>query len=165
MTHSLKRDQGLLLFALFGLGMWAFGNLYEEVVLMPNWLAAPLDVLVAYNRYYTVVIQYHYYVPLTQLAVVGLGYLSLSRSAARQVAGRPLRRGLGFGLAALALTAVIVTQLNLKLFIGPLSLPLEEAHRLGLLWMVGNAVRLVLVFAALIETLRVLDAVRRAQRS
>lgn len=144
-------------FALFGLALWFFGNLYEEVILMPNWLAAPIDVLMAYNRYYSVVIQYHYYVPLTQLAVVALLVLCFGNNPARQLAPTDLRRAAVWGTLALALTAWIVLSLNLDLFIGELKLSEAQAHQKGLIWMIGNGVRLLCVGLSLLYTFRVRD--------
>ncbi|WP_157579065.1 hypothetical protein [Spirosoma montaniterrae] len=147
-------------FALFGLALWFFGNLYEEVILMPNWLVAPLDVLQAYNRYYTVVIQYHYYVPITQVAVIVLIVCCFTANPARQQAGRDLGRAAIWGTIALVLTAWIVLSLNLDLFIGQLTLTETEAHRKGLIWMLGNGVRLICVGLSLWYTIRVRDAIR-----
>lgn len=78
--------------------MWFFGTLYEEVVLMPHWLVAPLDVIQAYNRYYAVVIQYHYYVPLTQLAVLVLVGLRFTQNVARERAAASLSNAMWWRL-------------------------------------------------------------------
>ena len=144
-------------FVLFGLALWFFGNLYEEIILMPNWLVAPIDVLTAYNRYYTVVIQYHYYVPITQLAVITLIVLCFTNNPARQLTQPDLRRAAIWGALGVALTAWIVLSINLDLFIGELKLSEAEAHRKGLIWMIGNAVRLVCVGLSFGYTLRVRD--------
>jgi hypothetical protein len=157
-TTTLRNWLG---FALFGLALWFFGNLYEEIVLMPNWLVASLDTLRAYNRYYAVVIQYHYYVPLTQLAVFVVTWLAFSRRAA-ELGLRPyLRRAAWGGWIGLALTALIVLNLNLDLFIGELRLSAADAHRLGGYWLIGNALRLVSVGWALWNTLRALLSIPR----
>lgn len=144
-------------FTLFGLALWFFGNLYEEIILMPNWLAAPIDVLTVYNRYYSVVIQYHYYVPITQLAVIVLVVLCFTSNPARQLAEADLRRAAIWGSLGIALTAWIVLSLNLDLFIGELKLSQAEAHQKGLIWMIGNAVRLFCVGLAFGYTVRVRD--------
>lgn len=90
---------------------------------MPNWVVASLDTLWAYNRYFAVVIQYHYYVPLTQLAVVVLLVVAY-RSEARPLPLRPILRRAGWwGLAGVALTVPIVVFLNTQLFLGDLSSP------------------------------------------
>lgn len=157
----MKANQSTLLrwlnFALFGLALWFFGNLYEEVILMPNWLAAPIDVLRVHSRYTTVVVQYHYYVPTTQLAVITLIILCFTSSPARQLAQSDLRRAAIWGSLGIALTAWIVLSLNLDLFIGELKLSEAEAHRKGLIWMIGNAVRLFCVGLSFGYALRVRD--------
>lgn len=157
MTISLKTTRRLINFSLFGLIMWFFGNLYEEIVLMPNWLVAPLDVLQAYNRYYSVVIQYHYYVPTTQLAVLALIWLCVSQNAARQLATSALRRAMYWGVAGTLLTALIVMQINVQLFLGSVNVPETAAHQMGLVWMVGNALRLFCVGMAIGYTVEVRD--------
>ncbi len=124
---------------------------------MPNWLAAPIDVLNAYNRYYTVVIQYHYYVPITQLAVLALTVLTFRNDSVLNEVKPALRRATLWGWLGIALTACIVLNLNLDLFIGKLDLSEAEAHQKGLVWMIGNAVRLVCVGLCIGYTLTVRD--------
>lgn len=145
MQLSTRATLRLLNFTIFGLAMWFFGNLYEEVILMPNWLVAPLPVLKTYQQYYSVVIQYHYYVPVTQLAVMALIALYFTDNPARHSARRQLGRGSLWGLSGIALTAYVVLTINLKLFIGDLQLSETMAHQMGLIWMVLNGVRLICV--------------------
>jgi hypothetical protein len=152
-------------FVLFGLALWFFGNLYEEVIMMPNWLAAPIDVLRVHSRYYTVVIQYHYYVPVTQLAVLVLIVLCFTNNPAQQLAQPDLRRAAIWGALGVALTAWIVLSLNLDLFIGELKLSEAEAHRKGLIWMIGNAIRLFCVGLSFGYALRVRDQLTWVSRS
>ncbi|CCG98609.1 hypothetical protein FAES_0598 [Fibrella aestuarina BUZ 2] len=159
-----KQTLGWLHASLFGLLLWFFGNLYEEVILMPNWLVAPLDVLHAYNRFYSVVLQYHYYVPITQLAVLTLVWLCFRQNPARLVAPAALKRAAIWGGVGTLLTVLIVLQLNVKLFLGPVAVPEAEAHRLGVLWMLGNAIRLFCVGKTIGYALRVRDALRDSQR-
>lgn len=161
---TIKTTLRWLHVALFGLVLWFFGNLYEEVILMPNWLAAPVDVLRAYNRYYSVVIQYHYYVPTTQLAVIVLTVLCFTNNPARQLAQHNLRRAAIWGGLGLLLTVWIVVKLNLDLFIGELTLSEAEAHSKGLIWMIGNGVRLVCIGLSLGYALRVRDVLLLASR-
>lgn len=158
MTVSERATLWLLNVAIFGLALWFFGNLYEEIILMPNWLAAPIDVLRAYNRYYSIVIQYHYYVPLTQLAVVMLATLYFTRNPARQLARPALGRATVWGLLGIALTAYVVITINLHLFVGELTVSEAVAHRKGLVWMVLNGIRLAFVGLALGNAVRVRDA-------
>lgn len=160
MTLSLKNTRRLVDFSLFGIALWFFGNLYEEIVLMPNWLVAPLHVLQAYNQYYTVIIQYHYYVPITQIAIIVLIALSLFDNPARQSSRRNLHLGAIWGLAGILLTVWIVLSLNLDLFIGQLRLTEAEAHRKGITWMIRNGIRLFCVGMSLGATLRLRDQLR-----
>ncbi|MBC7923316.1 MAG: hypothetical protein H7Z75_19740 [Ferruginibacter sp.] len=147
-------------FSLFGLTLWFFGNFYEEVILMPNWLAAPIEVLKSYNRYYSVVIQYHYYVPVTQLAVVTLIVLCFTKNPARQIGLVKLRRAAVWGTMGLLLTAYVVLTINLDLFIGELRVTERVAHQKGLVWMIANAARLFCVGLAFRYTFQVRDQLR-----
>jgi hypothetical protein len=60
----------LLGFALFFMAYWFFGNLYEEIVMVPNHLVNPLYRLEGYQQYFHVVNPVFYFVPFTQLAVL-----------------------------------------------------------------------------------------------
>lgn len=59
------------------------------------------------------------------------------------------------------LTALIVTQNNIKLFLGEITISEAEAHQMGLIWMLGNALRLFCVGMATQLVLRVQDAIRK----
>lgn len=159
MQLSNRATLRLLNFTIFGLAMWFFGNLYEEVILMPNWLVAPLPVLKTYQQYYSVVIQYHYYVPVTQLAVVALITLYFTDNPARHSSRRQLGRGSLWGLIGITLTAYVVLTINLKLFIGDLQLSETAAHQMGLTWMVLNGLRLACVGFAWGATVNVRDRI------
>ena len=143
----MKATRVLFPLALAGLAQWFFGNLYEEVVLAPNGLVNTYEQLKCWHGYFVVTNPIYYYVPFTQFAVGIVWYLYFTQKnpATRKL----LLRASVYGFLALALTAVIVTQLNLKLFFGNLHLIKDELYRLSVLWLIANGVRLVLVGATL----------------
>jgi hypothetical protein len=137
----------LLAFSLFFLAHWFFGNLYEEIVLAPNQLTHSYEALKSWQNYFRITNQIHYYVPFTQIAVLVVGYLYV-KSTDRAEKKLLKKAGL-YGLFSIALTVVIVTQLNLKLFFGDLDRYKDQIHTLSVIWLIGNAVRLYLVGSAL----------------
>jgi hypothetical protein len=135
------------LLALAGLAQWFFGNLYEQIVLVPNSLVSSYAQHRCWQAYFVVTNPIYYYVPFTQLAVCLVWYLCFTQK--HPEIKKLLYRASLYGLLALALTAVIVTQLNLKVFFGNLDLIKDQLYQLSLIWMIANGVRLVLVGATL----------------
>jgi small-conductance mechanosensitive channel len=142
----------LLGFSLFFLAHWFFGNLYEEIVLAPNQLMNTFQALKSWHSYFTYTNQIHYYVPFTQLAVVVLCILYFKSH--QEVEKALLKRASLFGVSAIVLTILIITQLNLKLFFGDLEQHKQEIRTLSIIWFIGNALRLYLVGSALYYTLK-----------
>jgi hypothetical protein len=142
----------LLLFSLFFLAHWFFGNLYEEIVLAPNQLTNSYEALKSWQGYFTISNQIYYYVPFTQLAVVLVCVLYFN--TADSIEKRWLGRASVFGLLSIGITALIITQLNLKLFFGDLEKNKAQLHTLSVAWLIGNALRLFLVGATLYYCLR-----------
>lgn len=150
MRITKSRFRKLLAFALIFLAHWFFGNVYEEIVLAPNQLVNPVSALQCWQEYFTVTNQIYYYVPMTQLAVVIVLILYLIAREPRIKSA--LGRGSFFGGMALQLTALIITQLNVKIFFGDLAEHHAHLYNLSLLWIIGNAIRIILVGAALYHT-------------
>lgn len=142
-----KSIDRLLLFSLIFLAYWLFGNLYEQIVMVPNHLVNPIDVLAAYQDYFVLTSPTVYFVPLTQIAVIIVFYLYFKVDDKPQK--QLLRRASHFGLLSLGVTLVIVTQINVKLF-GSDFFQYEEALRtLSIMWLIGNFVRMFFVGSTL----------------
>ncbi|MGD1839737.1 MAG: hypothetical protein ACFB0B_02415 [Thermonemataceae bacterium] len=137
----------LLLFSLFFLAYWFFGNLYEEIVLAPNNLVNSYEALVCWQGFFQVTNQIHYYVPFTQLAVLVVYFLYFKSND--KYIKELLKRASIFGLASIAITVYIVTQLNLKLFFGDLETFQQEIYNLSLIWLIVNFIRICLVGSTL----------------
>ena len=150
---NTKTTDRLLLFSIFFLALWFFGNLYEEILIAPNHVLNSYEKLQHWQHYFTEINQIAYYVPFTQLAVLGICVLYFKSGDSTEK--KYLRRAAIFGLAGIALTAVIVTQLNLKLYIGgQLDTYKNQLQQLSVLWLAGNALRLYLVGNALYSVLQ-----------
>ncbi len=133
----------LLFFSLFFMTYWFFGNLYEEIVMIPNQLENTYEVLKAYQGYFRLTGPTIYFVPFTQLAVVVIWFLYFKTMEANQK--QQLKKAGIFGVLAIGLTAIIVTQLNVKMFFGNLDKYRNQLYYLSLTWLIGNMLRLYLV--------------------
>ncbi|WP_412476570.1 hypothetical protein [Flavobacterium sp. TBRC 19031] len=149
---QIKTFNRLLGFSLFFLAHWFFGNLYEEIVLAPNQLTESYQALKNWQGYFTVTNQIFYYVPFTQIAVFVVCYLYFKAANSKEKAY--LKKASIFGLLSIALTALIVTQLNLKLFFGDIEKYKSEIYTLSVIWLIGNAIRLYLVGSSLYFTFK-----------
>ena len=138
-----KTFDRLLFFSLFFLAYWFFGNLYEEIVMVPNHLTNPLDVLTAYHRYFVLSNPTYYFVPLTQLAILVVFLLDFKANDERQK--RFLRKATIFGALSLVVTAFIVTQINLKLFSSDINQYQNALFDLSVFWLLGNGLRVIFV--------------------
>ena len=138
-----KTFDRLLLFALIFLAYWFFGNLYEEIVLVPNHLTNPSEVLTAYHQYFVLSGPTYYFVPLTQTAVLVVFLLYWKSGEGEQM--RLLQKAAVFGLLSLLVTALIVTQINFKLFAEDFAQYQDVLFALSVMWLLGNLLRMVLV--------------------
>jgi len=140
-----SRLRALVSFALAAHAMWFFGNLYEQLVFVPNAVQGSPPAHAAFNAFFDVTKPPAYYIPLTQL-----GVLVLSGLAIRAVPGTPgrveLRRAAVLSWCALGLTAFIVLGYNVRLWFEDVSdMAAPELHSLAWQWGGLNAVRLGIV--------------------
>jgi hypothetical protein len=139
----------LLRFTIATHALWFFGNLYEEVVIVPNGLVATSAALAAFNAYFSVTKATLYYVPLTQLGFVGVVWLVFQTRSDAGVEAQSLRRAAAASALAMALTAWIIVHWNLRLWLGDVStLPDDETRALVREWGLANLLRLALVWGA-----------------
>jgi len=106
----------MTLLAVLGMAHWFFGNLYEAVVLSPNWVHDSPAQFARLNAFFTHTGPTLYFVPLTQLATV-LVWVLWWRNRVDDVRAHYRRAGLA-SLALIALTAAIVG-LVLPRMLGP----------------------------------------------
>ncbi len=150
----------LIAVALLGVAQWFFGNLYEAVVTAPNWRVG-FEYEALTGRSQGAGRPFHYYVPTTWVAAVLLWVATALSWRSHPRARRWLAAASLATLAALLLTAYIVTQLNLRLFFGPPVHDAESVRPLMERWQALNGARAAILGIALAATS---EALRRVHR-
>jgi hypothetical protein len=112
MTISLQRR--LTLFAIIGLSYWFFGNLYEAIVISPNWVVDSPSQIKRLNEFFVTTSPAIYFVPLTQIATVFV-WLLLWKNKVNSIKSE-LKYASIFAALVTILNAVIVSTIVLKLF-------------------------------------------------
>jgi hypothetical protein len=144
----------LLLFSLFGITLWFFGNLYEAVVIVPNMLENSVAKAHAWQAFFTTTNPVFFYVPLAPLATVAAIILYFRVRKASTVLKSQLRIAAICSVLALAIGAYIIIQINLKLFFGDIGKYAGELHGLAVLWNILNGVRVILLAVAVTHLFR-----------
>ena len=108
-----KTINGLLVFSIFFLALWFFGNLYEELVIAPNQVINSYEKLQHWQHFFTETNPMYFYVPFTQVAIIIICILYFKITDIHQK--KLLKKAIIFGIFGIILTVVIVTQINLKL--------------------------------------------------
>jgi hypothetical protein len=147
MTSKLFNN--LLLFSLFGIAMWFFGNLYEAIVIGPNMLSDTAARMEHWQKFFAVTNPVFFYVPFPQLATIVLIILFFNTSGQKTELKKSLKLANIFQIASIVLSVYMITQINLKLFFGDLEKYSDKLSSMALLWNILNAVRVVLVGFAL----------------
>jgi len=147
-----KTFDRLIVFSLFFMGYWFFGNLYEEIVMIPNQLFFTYETVKSYLNYFHFSNPVFYFVPFTQMAVVVLIFLYVKCDDGRKK--QLLKKASVYGSLAIILTIVIVTQINMKLFAPDFHLYRDQLYTLSVWWLLGNALRIFLVGKSLYFTFR-----------
>jgi hypothetical protein len=155
MIHSrTKPSNKLLLFSLFGIALWFFGNLYEAVVIAPNMLKDSARKVQDWQAFFSATNPVFFYIPIAPMAVVVMIVLYFKTSKVQSILKRHLRLATLFGVPAFALGVLMITQINLKLFFGEAGKYAAEAHRLAVLWNMLNVVRIALLSVTLYQMFR-----------
>lgn len=155
-------SKNLALLGMLGLLHWFFGNLYEAVVLSPNWVVDSTLQLERLHGLFERTSPTAYFVPITQLGtLLAWGAHALNR---HPEAATDFRRASAFAASATALNAYIVATIVTLLFGADFRLHSEaELHSLCVRWNILNGLRLVLTAATLaylFAAFRKLDARR-----
>lgn len=139
----------LLLFSLFGIAMWFFGNLYEAIVIGPNMLENSGQRLHYWQNFFVVINPVFFYVPIPPLAAVSLIVLFFIVPKEEVKIKKQLKLANIFQITSLALSTYIITQLNFKLFFGDLEKYADQIPSRALLWNILNLLRVALIAIAL----------------
>jgi hypothetical protein len=141
-----KYGTRLLLFSLFGLALWFFGNLYEGIVIAPNLLADPIKKLAYWQGFFTLTNPLYFYIPIAPLASLATFVSYFCTPQEKAAVKRHLRSASLFVFLGLILGVFIVIRINLRLFFGDISqLSGNTIYRLSLLWNILNILRLMLL--------------------
>jgi hypothetical protein len=135
------------LFSVFGLAWWFFGNLYEAIVISPNWVVDSPDQLKRLHEFFVNTSPTVYFVPLTQLATIPVWLLW----AANKDHGlkKEYRMAGIFALLLTGLNIFIVSTIVTKIF-GDNYLSMATAlHDYCFRWNVLNGFRMLLTFLTL----------------
>jgi hypothetical protein len=155
MIHArTKPSNKLLLFSLFGIALWFFGNLYEAVVIAPNMLKDSARKVQDWQDFFAVTNPVFFYIPIAPIAVVIMIVLFLKTGSEQPILKGHLKLATLFGVPAFALGMYMITQINLKLFFGEADKYAAEAHKLSVLWNILNAVRIALLSVTLYQMFR-----------
>ena len=91
-----KKYSNLLLFSLFGLCLWFFGNLYEGIVLTPNLLTDSAMKMYNWQQFFTVTNPIFFYIPLVPMAILTTVFIYLKTSKKKTIVKRHLAYGIIF---------------------------------------------------------------------
>jgi hypothetical protein len=140
-----KTYANLLLFALLGITLWFFGNLYEGIVITPNLLIDPIGKMYNWQKFFTVTNPIFFYIPLVPIAVLTTIVLYFKTPKEKIVLKRHLKYAAIFLIFALGVGIFIITQINFRLFFGNIEKISGEIYKLAVLWNLLNIVRVILL--------------------
>jgi hypothetical protein len=142
-TRRNQRIKWLTVAAAVGLLHWFFGNLYEAVVISPNWVVDSPAQLTRLNEFFVRTSPTVFFVPLTPLAAVFVWLATLLNR--EPGVGGNYRRASLFVTLALAVNTLIVATLITRLFGDDYLAHAAQLQTYATRWNVLNLLRMVLV--------------------
>lgn len=111
---KIKTQKKWTMIAILGMSYWFFGNLYEQIVIAPNWVVNSVEQVRRLNEFFINTSPTHYFVPITLLApvLVWILYFSNKIDSVR----KDLRIASVFAILDSVLTTFIVATIVMKLF-------------------------------------------------
>ena len=161
MGVAMVRQRWLTLAGVVGLAYWFFGNLYEAVVISPNWVADNPAQLTRLNEFFVHTSPTWYFVPVGLIGPV-LTWLTAFTNREPALTGT-YRRAAGFTAAAVLVAVVMIVVLISRLFGADYASYGAELTTYAWWWNGLNVLRMALTATAgvyLFGAFRVLD--RRA---
>jgi hypothetical protein len=141
MTIAFQKK--LTLISIIGLAYWFFGNLYETIVISPNWVVDSPAQLKRLNEFFVTTSPTIYFVPITQLATILVWFLFWKNKV--DSVKTELRNASILAVLATILNAVIVSTIVLKLFAPDFEKYGDYLTTLTWRWNVLNCFRMILV--------------------
>jgi hypothetical protein len=140
---SIKSHKKWILVAIIGLAWWLFGNMYEAIVISPNWIVnSPLQ-LKRLHDFFINTSPTIYFVPVTQFATV-LVWILWWRNNENTIKKDHAKAGL-LAILATALNIFIVTTIITKIFGNDFEKHGDHLATLCTRWNVLNVFRMLLV--------------------
>lgn len=141
---SNKIQPNLLLFALFGIVMWFFGNLYEGIVITPNLLSNPAERMQHWQHFFVITNPIFFYIPIAPIAILATVIQYFKTIREKIVLRKHMRYACVFLIFAFVVSIFIISQINLKLFYGNIeAMSPGTIYKLSILWNSLNIVRLL----------------------
>jgi hypothetical protein len=138
----VKSQKYLILFSLIGMSYWLFGNLYEEIVISPNWIEGSVEQMTRLHQFFKITSPTHYFVPLTQIATITI-WIAFFTNKIRELK-KDLQMASIFGVLATLINFHIVITIVLKLFSHDYLDYSEQLHELCWRWNLLNVLRMIL---------------------
>jgi hypothetical protein len=155
-----RLQKALTLSAVLGFVWWLFGNLYEAIVISPNWVVDSPAQLARLNAFFVHTTPTAYFIPVVPLATLLAWALWGSN---REVALKgDYRRAAALAAAAMAVNAFIVSTLIVRLFGDDFLAHAAELHAYAWRWNLLNVVRMALVAATAWQLFRAFVKLARA---
>lgn len=153
-AHITPLIRSLLIAALIGLAWWFFGNLYEAVVISPNWILDSPAQLTRLHDFFAITSPTAYFIPAAPITVIVLW-------VALYLGRRTLPRALVRSAAAASITLVVLTIAIVTVLIDGLFGEDYLSHADSLVdyawsWNVANLIRMALTATCGLLTWRLL---------
>ncbi len=140
---TIKIQRQITLIAIIGLLHWFFGNLYEAMVISPNWVVDSPTQMKRLNEFFVNTSPTIYFVPITQIAPILVWFLLWKNKVASITF--ELKRASIFAIFATILNTFIVSTVVLKLFARDFEKYGDFLTTLTLRWNILNSFRMLLV--------------------
>jgi hypothetical protein len=133
--------------AIIGLAHWFFGNLYEAIVISPNWIVDSPMQLQRLNEFFVNTSPTLYFVPITQIATIAVWVLTFLNK--ENSVKKDYKMASIVTVLITALNAFIVSTIILKLFGSDYAQYGEYLHTLSWRWNILNFFRMILTFTVI----------------
>lgn len=160
---SVSRDSKLILIALLSMSAICFGELFEQVVFVPNWLIGDVDANVLHFRKFKHATDPGmFYFPISLVALISHLRLLGRTSSLSSTQRSKVKKSLFFLVVVLVMTAFVIAQIKLPVLDnGEYS---GEALRVRLqIWAGCNVFRIALPLLGIVELGALLATLPRSQ--
>jgi hypothetical protein len=159
---AIRAHQKLLtLTAVVGFAWWLFGNLYEAIVISPNWVVDSPTQLARLNAFFVNTTPTAYFIPVVPIATL-LAWTAWALNRDARLAADYRRAGV-FAAAAMAVNTLIVATLISRLFARDFAVWGAQLHIYAWRWNALNVVRMALVATTAVYLFQAFRKLDRAE--